>query len=176
MAFTLAPGEEVRAEIELEGRGGGLFFTPSFDLRVTNFRFSVTESLQRGSETTKYVPLEHINYVQEGKYSTPRNLWIAIACAIIGVVAAVTVIGIIIAIPLFIASVVFFFRYLRSRAEGLVVGYGGQEDITIIFGGHGRLVQEIIEALEAARLNRTAQDYYASAIASKTSPALPGSQ
>ena len=185
MAFTLAPGEEVRAEISLEDRRGGLFrtFTPSSVVRVTNFRFSVSESLKRGSDTTKYVPLEHIIYVQEGSYSTPRFLWIALACGVLGVVATLTVVGIIVAIPLFILGIVFLFRYLRSRAQTLLVQSGG-EDITVVIGGDvgnsvsGRSggIQEIVDELEQARLKRTTSDYYASAIVSDAPLALPESQ
>ena len=185
MAFTLSPGEEVRAEVNLEGRGGGLFstFTPSSVIRVTNFRFSVTESLKRGSDTTRYIPLEHIIYVQEGSYSTPRYLWFAIACGVLGVVATLTVVGIIVAIPLFILGVVFLFRYWRSMAQTLLVQSGG-EDITVVMGGqsggslrgHSGGIQEIVEELEQARLERTANDYYASAMAFGASPALPESQ
>ena len=181
MAFTLAPGEEMRAEVTLEGRGR-LFFTPSYDIRVTNFRFSVSESLKRGNETTKYIPLEHIVYVQEGSYSTPWYLWFAIACGVLGVVATLTVVGIVVAIPLFILGAVFLFRYWRSRAQTLLVQSGG-EDILVVMGGqgegafHGRRggIQEIVDELEQARLERTASDYYASAIAPGASPALPGS-
>ena len=185
MAFTLAPGEEVRAELSLEDRRGGFFrtFTPSSVIRVTNFRFSVTESLKRGSDTTRYIPLEHIIYVQEGSYSTPRYLWFAIACGVLGVVATLTVVGIIVAVPLFILGVVFLFRYWRSRAQTLLVQSGG-EDITVVLGGDagsaisGRSggIQEIVDELEQARLERTAHDYYASAIASKAPLALPESQ
>ena len=187
MAFTLSPGEEVRAEINLEDRRGGFWrtFTPSSVIRVTNFRFAVTESLKRGSDTTKYIPLEHIIYVQEGNYSTPRYLWFAIACGVLGVVATLTVVGIIVAIPLFILGVVFLFRYWRSRAQTLLVQSGG-EDITVVLGGNAEAgialssgrsggIQEIVKELEQARLERTANDYYASAIAPGASPALPGS-
>ena len=178
MAFTLAPGEEMRAELSLEGRGGW-FFKPSFDIRVTNFRFSVTESLKRGNDTTKYIPLEHIIYVQEGSYSTPRYLWFAIACGVLGVVATLTVIGIIVAIPLFILGAVFLFRYWRSRSQTLLVQSGG-EDITVVMGGPGEgafrgrrgSIQEIVDELELARLERTASDHYASTIASEASLAL----
>ena len=183
MAFTLAPGENVRAEMNLEGRGG-LFstFTPTFNVRVTNFRFSVTESLKRGNETTKYIPLEHIIYVQEGSYSTPRYLWAAIACGVLGVVATLTVVGIIVAIPLFILGIVFLFRYWRSRAQTLMVQSGG-EDIVVVLGGDARSgmrgnrgdIQEIVDELEQARLERAAYDYYTSAIASADPTALPGS-
>ena len=184
MAFTLAPGEEMRAELSLEDRRGGLFrtFTPSSVIRVTNFRFSVSESLKRGSDTTKYVPLEHIVYVQEGNYSTPRFLWIALACGVLGVVATLTVVGIIVAIPLFILGIVFLFRYWRSRAQTLLVQSGG-EDIVVVLGGdvgtglrgHDGGIQEIVDELELARLERTASDYHPPAIAPGASPSLSGS-
>ena len=180
MAFTLAPGEEVRVELTLEERMGILqklfrTFTPSSVVRVTNFRYSVTESPKRGSDTTKYVPLEHIIYVQEGSYSTPRYLWFAIACGVLGIVATLTVVGIIVAIPLFILGIIFLFRYWGSRAETLMVQSGG-EDIVVVLGGQSGSVQEIVDELELARLERTASDYYASAMAFGASQALPESQ
>ena len=152
MAFTLAPGETVQYDQTVRGKGGGLFFTPSFGIRVTNFRFAVTESLKRGSETTKYVPLEQILYVQEGRYSKPRFLWASIACFILGIpLLFLFFIG----IAFFIVGVGLFGWYLMSKAQTLLVHSGGEAIELALEGASDNIIQRIVENLEEARLERT---------------------
>ncbi len=133
MAFSLLPGENVRLEITAQDKdkGGGFFFTPSISLRVTNFRLVATESLTRGNDVTKYVPLEHIVYMQEGRYSSNRLRNAAIILIVLGIIASLTVVGALIGIPAIVAGVICGILFFIKRTQSLIVHSGG-EDIRAI--------------------------------------------
>ena len=158
MAFSLLPGENVRLEITAADKGKGLFFTPSTSLRVTNFRLVATESLTRGSDVTKYMPLEHIVYMQEGRYSSNRLRNAAILLVVLGIIATLTLIGAIIGIPLIVAGVICTILYFLRRTQSLIVQSGG-EDIVLSLRGGGEETERVIREIELARMERTGGNY-----------------
>ena len=160
MAFSLLPGENVRLEITArdKDRGGRFFFTPSTSLRVTNFRLVATESLTKGNDVTKYMPLEHIIYMQEGRYSSNRLRIAAILLIVIGIIATLTLIGAIIGIPLIVVGAICGILYFLRRTQSLIV-QSGAEDIVLSTRGGGEEIERVIREIELARLERTAGDY-----------------
>ncbi len=158
MAFSLLPGENVRLEIDADVSGGRIFFTPKLSLRVTNFRLVSTESLTRGSETTKYLPLEHIIYMQEGTYSSSRLRLAAIVLIVLGFIATVTVVGAIVGIPAIMVGVICGILYFLKRTQTLIVQTGA-DPVILSMRGKGSEIERIITEIELARLERTASDY-----------------
>ena len=155
MPFSLVPGEQLRKELRFEFKGGGLFFTPSTTLRVTNRRVVATESFKRGSEITKYMPLESILYMQEGRFSSTRLLLAGIVLIFVGIIATLTLIGAIAGIPMVIAGVICLILYWFKRSQVLMIDSGGSDTIVLSIQGQNSLLEELIEEIELARMERS---------------------
>lgn len=81
MPFSLMPGEEMLRESQYSNRF--LFWGQSGRFRVTNRRLTLTYS-QLGSEVESNIPLENIDSMVEGRFSSPRWLIAAVIFFIIG--------------------------------------------------------------------------------------------
>ncbi len=169
MPFSLVPEEQLRKELRFEFKGGPLF-TPSTTLRVTNRRVVATESFKPGSEITKYMPLESIVFMQEGRFSSTRLLLASIALIFVGIIATITVIGAIAGIPMIIAGIVCFIVYWFKRSQSLVIDSGASDNIVLSIQGQNSLLEELIEEIELARMEITSNDYIAATIAANTVP------
>ena len=166
MPFSLVQGEDLRRELRIEYRGDGLFFTPSTTVRLTNRRVVSTESFKRGNDVTKCIPLEEIIYMHEGRSSSLRWLIASAALALLGIIAMLTVVGIIVGVILIVVALIALVIFLfKGSQQSLIIESGGSDSMTFqigrgvsqirdIAGGEsGRVstMDEFIRELEQAR-------------------------
>ena len=133
MPITLVDGEEIRREQQVEFVGGGLFFTPTTTIWVTNLRVVATESFKRGNEITKYTPLESIIYMQGGRFSSPRWLYAAVFFLLVGIVSLIMLglVGVVGLVVAAICIVVYWFKL----ASSLIIDLGGSGSIGLSVRG-----------------------------------------
>ena len=158
MPFSPIPGEQVRKEFRFEFKGGGLFFTPSTTIWLTNLRLVATESFTRASEITKYMPLEHIIYMQAGRFSSPRWLYASIILLLLGIVGMLSVVGIIVGLIAIVVAVVCFLVYLFKRQNTLLVESGGSNTLLLMLRGSASQMEEVVREVELARLDRISHE------------------
>lgn len=165
MPLALAPGETPLDELRIEYRGGLFsFYTPTTTIQITDRRVAVTDSIKRGTEVTKSVPLEQILYVLQGQFSSPRWLYAFFVLAVLGVVASLTLVGIVVGIPMLIAAVICLIVYFLKRSQSLVIDSGASDTLSVVMGGRvsryedaggnrisGDPMDRLVERLEEAR-------------------------
>ena len=135
MPFSTVQGEDLRKELRIEYRGGGLFFTPSTTVLLTNRRVVSTESFKRGNDITKYIPLEEIIYMHEGRSSSLRWFVAAAVLALLGIIAMLTVVGLIVGVILiFVALVCLIIFFFKGSQQSLIIESGGSDNITFQIG------------------------------------------
>ena len=158
MPFSPIPGEQVRKEFRFEFKGGGPLFTPSTTIWLTNLRLVATESFTRASEITKYMPLEHIIYMQSGRFSSPRWLYASIVLLLLGIVGMLSIVGIIVGIISILVGLVCFLVYLFKRQNTLLVESGGSNTLTLMLRGNASQMEEVVREVELARLARISHE------------------
>ena len=157
MPITLVEGEEIRREQQVEFVGGGLFFTPTTTVWVTNLWVVATESFKRGNEITKYIPLEGIIYMQGGRFSSPRWLYATVFLLLVGIVALI-MLGYVGAVGLVVATICFVIYWFKL-ASSLIIESGGSGSIGLSVRGQNTGLDDLLEEVEMARLERVAGEY-----------------
>ena len=144
MAFTPVPGEMLRRELRIEYSGGGLFYTPSKTIRLTNRRLITTTSAKRGQETTEWIPLQAIVYMAYGRLASYGWLYAAVIFGVFGAIVAFLTFFLLAlpSIPVFLIALFCLWRFRSSRVEAILLDVAAEQKIRLVFGGDSGRIED----------------------------------